>query len=149
VVNDTTTITERIIMKAISGATYRHYKGGLYMVIMRVTNEADGHDCVVYASLKDAKVFVRSYDSFAEEIEPGKPRFTMEIPAQPSIGLAAVGYLWTTPDGGRVYTDIGEEFPGAADAGVRREALVRLSDAFAKFQMSEVQRISTELKHTM
>ena len=48
----------------VIGAHYRHYKGGIYRVEMRATDEATKEPAVVYRSLKDGTVWVRSLTSW-------------------------------------------------------------------------------------
>lgn len=57
---------------------YQHYKGGLYVVIAEATdstNSADDEPFVVYYSLTTRRHFIRAYDEFHEDAEPGIPRF--------------------------------------------------------------------------
>lgn len=58
---------------------YRHHKGGLYRLKNdNVTRESDGERMVHYAKEKDEvhhRTFVRPYEEFFGDVEPGKRRF--------------------------------------------------------------------------
>jgi hypothetical protein len=68
----------------IEGSVYRHYKGGLYRMLHLATDEATGEDIVVYRSLADDRIWVRtaySWNGTVHHEEPGGiassiPRFT-------------------------------------------------------------------------
>lgn len=57
--------------------TWRHYKGGLYAVVAiatNATNGMNGHDMVVYRSLKGGRTFVQPVWQWNELVE-GQPRY--------------------------------------------------------------------------
>lgn len=58
---------------------YQHFKGGHYTVLMIATNSETETPSVVYVSLADGTVWVRSLFMFTEEIvwpdEVRRPRF--------------------------------------------------------------------------
>lgn len=140
-------------MRPIQGATYRHYKGGLYIVTGFSFDEGTGKEQVLYASLKDAVQYNQDVTRFCGTVAMGtpteRPRFELEIPPQPSIGLATAGYLWTNSSTGHQMVTLPDDPIQERDMpGITREALVRLSHAFEKWQYERVQSMSRELKHT-
>jgi hypothetical protein len=52
-----------------AGDTYRHYKGGLYIIVATGFLEDTETPCVVYRSLEKNIVWVRTAKNFLEEIE--------------------------------------------------------------------------------
>lgn len=63
----------------ISGKLYRHYKGGLYVMLKMVANHSETKEAmVVYYNLEHKQLWVRPYKMFFERIDhEGKnvPRF--------------------------------------------------------------------------
>jgi len=57
------------------GATYRHYKGGLYAVIANAINEPTKSEVVVYRAKSDGTVWVRPLWRWNEEA-----RVRVEVP---------------------------------------------------------------------
>lgn len=53
---------------------YKHYKGGLYRVIVTALHTETEEEMVVYESSETGKVFVRPLDMFNEMVN-NKPRF--------------------------------------------------------------------------
>jgi hypothetical protein len=53
----------------VSGALYRHYKGGLYRRLMDATDEATMTPVVVYRSEQDGRVWVRSLDAWLDHVD--------------------------------------------------------------------------------
>ena len=143
-------------MRPIQGATYRHYKGGLYMVTGFSFDEETRQEHVLYASVTDGIQYNQPIKRFMSPVKDPDAdreisRFSLEIPSQPSIGLPAVGYLWTNVDtGNRMLTLVDDPIQERdMDPNIRREAVVRLSDAFAKWQFERVQSMAKDLKNTM
>ncbi len=48
---------------------YRHYKGGLYCVLMLAKDSNTTESVVVYRSLKDKQIWVRSAREWASQVE--------------------------------------------------------------------------------
>lgn len=68
-------------MNELKAGIYKHYKGGLYMVLGVARHEETREKLVAYIQLSGkygAKIWVRPYDSFMESVEINgvvKPRF--------------------------------------------------------------------------
>jgi hypothetical protein len=60
------------------GELWKHYKGGLYMIVAIGRDEPTLEDVVVYASLKDDSVWVRSMTAFKGSVDENgyMPRFS-------------------------------------------------------------------------
>ncbi len=54
------------------GEVYRHFKGNVYEVIALAVNADNREQVVVYKSLANGKVFVRSYRGFVGEVNKAK-----------------------------------------------------------------------------
>ena len=54
---------------------YRHFKGGLYMILEECKHSETQEEMVVYKNLKDNQIWVRPKYMFFENVKPGKPRF--------------------------------------------------------------------------
>lgn len=129
----------------ITGATYKLPDGTLCMCTGTVIRESiiddeDGLEYTKYARVTDGVERCMPTTEFLQQTE-------LAVPAQPSIGLPAVAYLWTNGDGMRIATIDPEEFSNERDyPGVTREALVRLSDAHGKWSIERIQYLSLKLK---
>lgn len=126
-------------MKPIVGATYRHHKGALYMCVGFCIREVDMVEQTRYASIKDGTEYCRPTAEFEE-------KFEALIPAPPSLGLPAVAYLWSNSEGMRISSIEPNEFLEKDYPGIKREALVRLEDAYAKWSLERVQHMALQLK---
>lgn len=67
-----------------TGEGWRHYKGGLY-IIVGMARDSEGDAVVVYSDYiwslaQRAPLYVQRLDRFLHEIEKGKPRFDYERP---------------------------------------------------------------------
>lgn len=51
------------------GDIVKHFKGGLYKIIVFGTNTETGEKMVVYQSLKDQRVWIREYDMFTSVVD--------------------------------------------------------------------------------
>lgn len=67
---------------------YRHYKGGLYVVIGVVidsTNDTAGREMVLYTSCTTGRMHARARREFEELVDDGRggrvARFWLEVPA--------------------------------------------------------------------
>jgi hypothetical protein len=59
------------------GKIFRHFKGGLYLLIDLAIHSETGEIMVVYKALYGAcKVYVRPYDMFTEKAPEGKTNLT-------------------------------------------------------------------------
>lgn len=76
-------------MEDLKAGVYKHYKGGLYMLLGQATHSETGEQLIAYVQLsgkQGSKIWVRPYDSFVGEVTVDgvrKPRFGylgMEIP---------------------------------------------------------------------
>lgn len=54
------------------GVAYRHFKGGMYLVIALVNHTETGERLVVYRSLGDGLAYARPYEMFASEVDREK-----------------------------------------------------------------------------
>lgn len=54
------------------GDTAQHFKGGFYKIIAIGTNTETEEKMVVYQSLKDQRVWIRSYDMFISKVDREK-----------------------------------------------------------------------------
>lgn len=54
---------------------YRHYKGGIYKVILTAMCANTLNEVVVYKDVKNNNTWVRPSNSFYERLESGKLRF--------------------------------------------------------------------------
>ena len=54
---------------------YRHFKGGLYMILEECKHSETQEEMIVYKNLRDTQIWVRPKSMFFENVEPGKPRF--------------------------------------------------------------------------
>ena len=52
---------------------YKHYKGGVYKVLMQPLNEADEKEMVVYTGKNDPHVWVRTAAEFEQKFTPYLP----------------------------------------------------------------------------
>jgi hypothetical protein len=62
------------------GDQYRHYKGGLYEIVATGFLEATEQPCVIYRSLKNNSIWVRTVENFFELIDRDAqpvPRFKL------------------------------------------------------------------------
>jgi hypothetical protein len=55
--------------RPINGTRYRHYKGGEYEVVTTGFLEETEEPCVIYRSLKNNSIWVRTAQNFLEGIE--------------------------------------------------------------------------------
>jgi hypothetical protein len=68
-------------MNELKAGIYKHYKGGLYMVLGVANHSETGEKLVAYIQLsgqQGAKIWVRPYEMFFEDVVVGnvrKPRF--------------------------------------------------------------------------
>ncbi len=53
----------------LPGQVYRHYKGGLYVVIATCLRESDGEPTVVYRSLADGRTWSRPVKEWYEKVD--------------------------------------------------------------------------------
>jgi len=60
------------------GEIYRHYKGGLYVVVCRSINEDDLTPLVTYRSNLKGTVWTRTVKNFTENVTDSVPRFARE-----------------------------------------------------------------------
>lgn len=58
------------------GQTYRHYKGGLYMIVCRSVDEATLGQLVTYRSRERGTVWTRTLEDFQAILPDGTRRFT-------------------------------------------------------------------------
>lgn len=59
-------------MNQLYAGVYKHYKGGLYLVLGVATHEVTSEKLVAYIQLsgaKGTKIWVRPYNAFFEEVE--------------------------------------------------------------------------------
>lgn len=54
---------------------YRHFKGGLYMILEEGKHSETNEEMIVYKNLMDKQIWIRPKSMFFEDVEPGKPRF--------------------------------------------------------------------------
>lgn len=67
-----------IIMNKLKKGIYRHYKGGEYRIIGEARSTVDEQESVVYESLRDNQIWLRSVKEFLSEVEVAgekRPRF--------------------------------------------------------------------------
>lgn len=57
------------------GETWRHYKGGLYQIIMWYVDEESGQPAILYKPTKGSGVYGRLMDKFMGRNEAGEYRF--------------------------------------------------------------------------
>lgn len=59
---------------------YRHYKGGIYSVVAWATDEPTMTPVVVYRSVDDGRVWVRTCKSWDETVETNLGGIAMDVP---------------------------------------------------------------------
>jgi hypothetical protein len=65
------------------GEHFKHYKGGLYQVILRATHTETKEDMVVYRNLQYNTIWARPLTSWHEPVElTGEPRFVLTVVEQ-------------------------------------------------------------------
>lgn len=64
-----------MVVNKVETGVYRHFKGGMYVVLFVARSTDDLSDTVVYRSLKDDSIWVRPLPEFMEIIKDGTPRF--------------------------------------------------------------------------
>lgn len=67
----------------LPGTRWRHFKGGVYEVLVVAIAEASLEPQVVYKSLQTDDYWTRPLRVWVEEVSPGLPRFTPETKLQP------------------------------------------------------------------
>jgi hypothetical protein len=68
-----------------SGEAWRHYKGGLYIIVGIATDTASGNPTVVYREFSGAaSLYVRDLSVFLGSTEDHKRRFLLERPVEPA-----------------------------------------------------------------
>jgi hypothetical protein len=88
-------------MTDIAAGVYKHYKGGLYLMLGAAQHEGTGERLVAYIQLSGKvgpKIWVRPYDQFFENVDAGgviKPRFVYI-----GEGVSEVFAKWYDPLGG-------------------------------------------------
>jgi len=61
-------------MNILKGGIYKHFKGGIYEVLMLALNTDHGNTDVVYKNNID-EVFTRDLNTWFDEVKPGITRF--------------------------------------------------------------------------
>ena len=56
----------------VLGGTYKHFKGGLYRVVLIAKHTETQEDLVVYSELGTSQYFARPYDMFLSEVDHEK-----------------------------------------------------------------------------
>lgn len=53
---------------AFVNGIYKHYKGGIYKVLIKGTHTETSKEMVVYKSLKDGRIWIRPAEMFDEKV---------------------------------------------------------------------------------
>lgn len=65
-------------MDIIKNGIYRHYKGGLSLVIGTASHSETKETEVIYIGMQDKTLHIRPLDSFTDMIDSSTPRFSFE-----------------------------------------------------------------------
>jgi hypothetical protein len=65
----------RSAAQPLAGTRWRHFKGGLYEVVLIARAEASLEPQVVYRSLQTDDYWTRPLSVWLDEVSPGVPRF--------------------------------------------------------------------------
>ncbi len=69
----------------VINALYKHYKGGIYRVLLTAVNEVNGEPVVAYVDAKTGMMYVRPLEAFLGNTEDGERRFDRLVKSKYTI----------------------------------------------------------------